>query len=82
MESLNIDLDLRYVEKMYPRTLLEKICLKITVVVLEVFMHKQSLKIQTYLCWKFKVRVSKNNSDVRKITVAVYLKFIVHMINL
>ena len=46
--------------------------LKITVQVLEVFMHKQSLKIQTHLCWKFKVnRVPKNNSDNRKIIAAV-----------
>ena len=28
-----------------------------TVMVLEVFMHNQSLKIQTHLCWKFEVRV-------------------------
>ena len=50
--------------------------------ILEVFMHKHSLKIQTYLCWKFKVRSLKNNSDNCKITAAMQLKFIVHAINL
>ena len=55
----------------------KKICLKITVPVLEVFRYKQCLKIQTYLCRKFQVsRVPENNSDNRKITAAVYLKFI------
>ena len=41
---------------------------------LEVFMHKQSQEIHilTHLCWKFKVRAPKNNSDNRKITAALY----------
>ena len=47
-----------------------KICLKITVLVLESFMHKQSLKIRTHLCWKFNGGL-KNNSDNRRITAAV-----------
>ena len=41
----------------------KKIYSKITVLVFEVFMHKQSVKIQKHLCWKFKVRVLKKNSD-------------------
>ena len=49
----------------------KKSCLKITVLVLEVFMHKQSLKIYTHLCWRFKVSVPKINSDNRKITAAM-----------
>ena len=44
-------------------------------------MHKKSVTIHTHLCWKFKVRVPKNNSDNRQITAAVKLKFIVHVIN-
>ena len=40
----------------------KKICLKITVPVLKVFMHKQSLKIRTHLCWEFEVRVLENKS--------------------
>ena len=47
----------------------KKIRLKITLPVLEEFMHKESLKIQTRLCLKFKVTVL-NNFDEHKITVA------------
>ena len=49
----------------------KKISLKIVVSVLEVYVHKQSLKIQTYVCWKFKVGVRKNNFDNCKITAVV-----------
>ena len=57
----------------YPRIIpvctLKKIWLIITLPVLEEFMHKESLKIQTRLCLKFKVTVL-NNFDEHKITVA------------
>ena len=48
-----------------------KICFKMTVPVLSVFLHKQSLKIQTHLCSKFEVSVPKSNSDNGKPTAAV-----------
>ena len=48
-----------------------KIYSEITEPELEVFMHKQSLKIARHLCWKFKVRVIKNNSDDRLIDAEV-----------
>ena len=46
---------------------------------LQVLMHEQSLKIPTHLCWKVKVRVSKNSSDNREITAAICSSNLLYM---
>ena len=43
-------------------------------------MHEQCLKSETHLCWKFKVRVPKNNSDNRRISEAVYSWNLLYML--